>query len=163
MKHKCDRCDKPATVHLTDISEAGEKVVKHLCADCAAGEGIEIKANVPIGQLLEDFIQSATSIEPVPSLTCDVCGMTFAEFHHEGRLGCPHDYDAFGEPLAAMLAGTHEGATEHLGKVPHRAGGDQQKQTAILRLRAELKQVIGAEDYERAAVLRDQIHELEEL
>ena len=48
-----------------------------------------------------------------------------------------------------------------IGKVPHRAGSVQKKQNAMLRLRAELKGAIAAEDYERAAVLRDQIKELE--
>jgi protein arginine kinase activator len=48
-----------------------------------------------------------------------------------------------------------------VGKVPHRAGGDQKKHTALLRLRAELKNAIAAEDYEKAAMLRDQIKELD--
>lgn len=163
MKFKCDRCDKPATFHLTDISDSGEAVAKHLCSDCAADEGIHVKADVPISQLLEEFIMSTTSADPSNTAACDVCGTTFGEFQEEGRLGCPHDYDAFAEPLKPLLQDAHEGATEHVGKVPHRAGGDQQKATAILRLRAELKRVVATEDYERAAVLRDQIHELENL
>jgi len=164
MKHTCDHCDKPATIHLTDISDSGQKVVKHLCPDCAAAEGIQIKSNLPIGQLLEDFILSgSTGTEQLPDLTCDVCGTTFAEFHKAGRLGCPNDYDAFGQPLATIIENTHDGATEHIGKVPHRAGGDQQKQTAILRMRAELKQAVVREDYERAAALRDQIRQVEGL
>jgi protein arginine kinase activator len=48
-----------------------------------------------------------------------------------------------------------------VGKVPKRAGLDQKRQNRILRLRAELKGAVAAEDYERAAILRDQIRELE--
>jgi len=55
MKFKCDKCSKPATIHLTEIID-GEKIEKHLCQDCAATEGITVKAEVPISQLLEDFI-----------------------------------------------------------------------------------------------------------
>lgn len=158
MKFKCDKCDKPATVHLTDIGEDNQTVAKHLCADCATSEGL----HVPIGQLLEGLTLANTA-EPGEELTCDVCGMTFAEFQSEARLGCPNDYDTFAQPLTGLLEHAHEGACQHLGKVPHRAGGDQQKQTAVLRLRAELKSVIAIEDYERAAAIRDQIHQLEDL
>jgi protein arginine kinase activator len=46
--------------------------------------------------------------------------------------------------------------------VPRRAGGDQEKQNAILRLRVQLKQAIAAENYERAAELRDRLKEMEQ-
>jgi HSP20 family protein len=46
MKKKCDNCDKPATIHLTEIV-GGEKTERHLCGDCAAEAGITIKAEIP--------------------------------------------------------------------------------------------------------------------
>jgi len=162
MKFKCDKCDKPATVHLTEIVN-GQKHEKHLCEDCAAQEGITIKANVPISQLLEEFVlQSAEGGESdVGDLACDVCGTTFAEFRHRGVLGCPNDYDAFEQALLPLLGRAQEGAARHIGKVPRRAGSDQKKQNLILRLRAELKGAVAAEDYEKAAALRDKVKELE--
>ena len=156
---KCDKCDRPATVHLTEIL-GDEKIEKHLCEDCAASEGITIKADIPISQLLEDFILQAADVEEEP-LVCDVCGLTFKEFRDEGVLGCPHDYEAFERGLGPMIQRAQGGAAEHVGKVPHRAEDAEKKHTAILRLRAELKTAIGAEDYERAAALRDQIKELD--
>ncbi len=157
MKKKCDKCDKPATIHLTEIV-GGEKLEKHLCEDCAEAEGITIKANIPISQLLEDFVlQTVGESEPGRELTCEVCGLTFSEFRQKGLLGCPNDYDAFEAELLPTLTRLQGGATQHVGKVPRRAGITQQKQTMILRLRAQLKQAITAEEYERAAKLRDQI------
>ena len=158
MKIKCDNCDRPATVHMTEI-HGNEKVEKHLCEECAATEGITIKANVPITQLLEDFVLATTAGAEVSEMKCDVCGLSFMEFRHAGLLGCPHDYDAFAKALTPMLQHAHEGASRHIGKVPKRAGGDQARQNKILRLRAELTGAIAAEDYERAAALRDRIKE----
>ena len=161
MKHKCDKCDRPATVFMTEIID-GQKIEKHLCDECAMAEGITIKASVPISQLLEDFIlQSQTGAEELAELKCDVCELTFSEFRKRGVLGCPHDYDAFESALRPLLEHAQEGASQHTGKVPHRAGSRQKKQNALLRLRAELKSAIAAENYERAAALRDQIKELE--
>ena len=166
MKFKCDKCGQPATIHLTEIV-GGQKIEKHLCEDCAASEGITVKSNVPISQLLEDFVLQTTSSgesqqAPAPDLTCEVCGMTFAEFRESGLLGCPNDYDAFAEALDPLLEKAHDGHTQHIGKVPRNAGQSQKRQTEILRLRAELKSAVNTEDYERAAGLRDRIKEMEQ-
>lgn len=159
---KCDNCDKHATVHVTEIQD-GQKVEKHLCENCAAGEGITIKADVPISQLLEDFILQTASGEGAPEeLACEVCGLTFSEFREQGVLGCPNDYNAFGDRLELLMSRAQQGATEHVGKVPRHSGGDQKRLNAVLRLRAELRGAIAAEDYEQAAALRDQIKEVEE-
>ena len=160
MAIKCDRCSKIATVHLTEIVD-GEKIEKHLCEDCLGAEGIPVKADVPISQLLEDFILQSSGGQKTSELTCEVCGLTFGEFRQQGVLGCPHDYEAFQDPLAPLLERAQDGTTEHVGKVPRHSGRDQKRQNAILRLRAELRGAIAAEDYERAAGLRDQIKEAE--
>jgi len=160
MKWKCDKCDKPATIHLTEIVN-GEKIEKHLCEDCASGEGITIKASAPLSQLLEDFILQSSGGGELSDLTCNVCGLSFSEFRRQGQLGCPNDYDAFSEALVPLLERAQEGATQHVGKVPARAGKDQRKQNAILRLRAQLRGAIAAERYEEAAELRDRIKDLE--
>ena len=161
MKLNCDKCGKPATVHLTEISN-GQKMEKHLCEDCAVTEGITIKANVPISQLLEDFILQGSS-ETTDEKACEICGIHFSEFRKKGLLGCSHDYDAFAEALDPLLERTHEGATQHIGKVPRRAGADQKKMNELLKFRAQLKSAVTAENYEQAAALRDQIKELEKL
>ena len=82
MKLKCDKCDKPATIYLTEIDN-GAKTEKHLCEDCAASEGITVKSNMPISQLLEDFILQGSGAA-TSEMRCDVCGMTFKEFRQQG-------------------------------------------------------------------------------
>ncbi len=60
MSLPCQRCHKAkATVHITDTLP--EKRERHLCEDCAVAEGITVKANVPISQLLESFILQSSS------------------------------------------------------------------------------------------------------
>jgi len=157
MKFKCDKCGKPATVYLTEITN-GQKIEKHLCEQCAASEGVTLK--LPISQLLEDFIlQSAPS--EIADRTCHVCGMSFSEFRKKGLLGCPNDYDAFEDALEPLLSRAHEGATQHIGKIPRRASAGQKKMNTILKLRAQLHRAVSTEDYELAAKLRDQIKDLE--
>jgi len=165
MDIKCDKCDKPATIHLTDIAD-GKKTEVHFCEECAMAEGL-VKAALPLHQLLQGLglmpgeggAPGKRSEPPEP--VCESCGLSFGEFRQRGLLGCPNDYDAFGESLEALVERAQEGATRHMGKVPHRAGPGQQRQTEILRLRGALRAAVTQEDYERAAALRDQIKQLE--
>jgi protein arginine kinase activator len=159
MKFKCDSCGKTATIHLTEIKD-GQKIEKHLCEECASNEGVTIKANVPISQLLEDFILQ-TSPSDMSDKACEVCGMTFSQFRKKGLLGCPNDYDVFSEALEPLLARAHEGAREHVGKVPIKAGANQKRANSVLRLRAQLRAAVASEDYESAAAIRDRIRDLE--
>jgi len=160
VKQKCDKCDRPATVHLTEIVD-GQKTEKHLCEVCASAEGITVQPSIPISQLLEDFVMQSQQAKQLGDLTCDHCGMTFLEFRQHGLLGCSHDYEAFGEALEPLLARAQEGAVTHVGKVPSRAGGEEVRQNRLLQLRSRLQKAIRAEAYEEAARLRDQIQELE--
>ncbi len=152
----CQRCKKAtATVHVTDL--VGERKEMHLCDGCAQEEGITVKAPVPINTLLEDFIKHQAAVQEMSDITCEECGLTFAQFRQQGLLGCQHDYDAFEKVLGPMIAQAHEGATHHVGKVPSKLGEGRRRQHEIRRLRRELDAAVENEDYETAARLRDQL------
>ncbi len=158
---KCDKCDKQATIHLTDIVD-GNKLEVHLCEDCAVAEGIAIKESVPLSQILEQLVtQTHSPAKSAADPACPVCGLKFSEFRQQGLLGCPNDYDAFGEPLMTLLQRAQDGASEHIGKMPSRASDVQKRQNMMLRLRGSLRIAVAAEDYEQAARIRDQIKQLE--
>jgi protein arginine kinase activator len=97
-----------------------------------------------VGELVGDLAQRA----------CPVCGLKYMEYRGEGRLGCPHDYQAFQAGLVPLLRRAH-GATRHVGKRPGRSAADHS--LARLRLRARLRAAVAREDYEEAARLRDQL------
>ena len=53
-------------------------------------------------------------------------------------------------------------STQHKGKVPSRLGDENQRLQAVETLQTQLQDAIRSEDYERAAVLRDEIKKLKE-
>ncbi len=161
MKFECEKCQREATVHLTEIIN-GQKIERHLCQECAAAEGITIKAQVPISKIIEELMLQSSAQKELSDLRCDVCGITFLEFRRNGLLGCPNDYDAFEHVLVPLLELSHEGQSCHTGKVPTNAAESQRRQSELLRLRGRLKEAIAREDYEEAAGLRDRINELSE-
>lgn len=164
MDYTCDKCGKPAPFHLTDIRD-GKKTERHLCKECAAAEGLKISSAdaasmETMTKLLEEFVLQAVG-KHGDVVCCQVCGMSFDEYRKQELLGCPNDYDAFGEELGHLVERVQDHATQHVGKVPLRASQTQKRLTALLRLRTELRGAVQDEDYERAARLRDQIRELE--
>jgi protein arginine kinase activator len=157
----CQKCKKnTATVHLTDLIK-GEKREKHLCEDCASSEGVTVKQQVSITDVLNSFLMSQTSIQELANLKCPDCGLTFVEFRSQGLLGCPNDYDVFGEPLAAVIAKAQNSKTHHTGKAPGQPIPVDPAQQERLKLQRELREAVETEDYRRAARLRDQLAELD--
>ena len=159
----CDNCgSKPATVNLTQI-ENNEMSSYHLCEDCAAQKGLEATTE-PSSSPLPDFlaqIGDEPREEEDSDNECSFCGLTFAAFRETGRLGCPHCYETFEAHLRRLLRRVH-GGTKHVGKVylpPDPTVSEIEKQMEGLRRR--LNRAVEAEDFERAAELRDQIRSLE--
>lgn len=162
---KCQRCEKQATFHITEIAKP-EVIEVHLCEECArqylAAQNEEGSgAEAPTMAVEQTKIgQTAEELAKLDQKTCPVCGITFYEFRQQGRLGCPHDYVCFEAELEPLLLNIHDG-TKHKGKRPRRGLQNTDRQTDLIRLRREMKESVELEDYERARELRDQIRNIE--
>ncbi len=161
----CDNCgNNEAEVKLTQIVD-NEMITLHLCPACAAEKGVEAAAgqSPPLtGFLAVQMGQGALSDDESAIVgPCTYCHTTVEDFRRTGRLGCPHCYSVYETQLRAILRRIH-GSTHHLGKVyvpPASAAAD--KNARLAGLRRKLQRAVEAEDFERAAVIRDQIRELE--
>ena len=143
----CQRCSRPATLHVVQTAAGGKREVR-LCDACAkaadllpphAGPGgTELNLSALVGLLM--------GLPAAAGLACPGCGLTFGAFRADGRLGCPAEYDAFRPVLLPLLERVHR-RTEHAGKRPRAAGRR--------RLRLQLAEAVAAERYEDAARIRD--------
>lgn len=157
----CQHCKKvAATVHLTDLVK-GEKRERHLCESCASQEGVVVKQHVSVPELLNNFLMSQTGVQELARLRCPDCGMTFIEFRSQGLLGCPNDYDIFGEHLGNVIERAQAGRSHHTGRGPGQAPELNGSERERLSLQRELRDAVENEDYERAARLRDRLAELQ--
>jgi len=155
----CQICNKnTATWHITDIVN-GESRELHLCDECAREKA---KSGASMTNFLADLVKSSTKqIGKMSKLVCPRCGASYLDFHTQRRLGCPHDYEAFGESMMSLLEKIH-GDTRHMGKVPVGADGRAARQAELRRLRQALRRAVENEHYEEAALLRDRIRQTEE-
>ena len=163
---QCQICNKnEATIHLTEITD-GQRTEMHMCEHCAAQQGITIKSQMPLNELLSSLLASQPSDDELFSfsekeLSCPHCGITLQQFRKDAVLGCPNDYEVFEKSLTPLIQKAHDGHLAHCGKVPSKIPRDTKKQIKLLNLRQQLDTAVHAEDYERAAELRDQIKQIE--
>ncbi len=166
---KCQRCEKPATFHITDLTGDEGVLALHLCPECAREylEQPDQQAPTPtptLSGLLSQQLKLGQTAEELAALDqreCPICGVTFFEFRQSGRLGCPHDYVYFANELEPLIASIH-GKVEHVGKHPKRGVQDTELQTELIRMRREMKDAVNNEDYELASQLRDKIRKIEQ-
>jgi len=159
---KCQFCDNPATVHLTDIINKKKREV-HLCEACAKANDLIPEAqqelNVPaLLQFLVGQTKGGKGKGESADLACPHCGMKYAQFRAQGRLGCPADYEIFRAALEPLLERIHR-SVRHEGKTP-RGFQAKRQELDLAELQEQLKAAIHDEKYEEAARLRDLIRSL---
>src|ERR1700722_9980758 len=152
--------EKEATVHLTQI--AGDKMQKvDLCEDCAKHKGVNDPAGFSLADLLlglgasHELEQAAGGAE----VKCPKCGFTQVDFKKAGRLGCAECYTTFAEGLESLLKTMHKG-TKHAGKVPQALLQSRDQAERLKVLRKKLDKAVEDENFEQAALLRDEIKQL---
>lgn len=167
----CQMCGQhPATTHIKTIVN-GKLTQAHLCADCAKKQGygnLFADWGSGFGSLLSGFMGSAAPARQVTR--CPGCGASFEDITRSGKIGCAQCYHTFRGQLLPIIQRIH-GTAQHKGKVPGssalRVTDPNNKIVAVEETPLEekkrlLKQAIEVQDFERAAVLRDEIKELEQ-
>ncbi|NLJ33584.1 MAG: hypothetical protein GX349_03200 [Firmicutes bacterium] len=168
----CQECQKrPATVMVRrTVNNKTTRV--HLCEYCARekGElnfmdsfaGPEFSLHKLFASLLDsDAEVKQLKLDPTAGLLkCPQCGLTYNEFKGSGRLGCASCYKTYRQQLEPLLGRLH-GRIEHCGKVPQRAGRSLRLKQELGELKEALNRAVEREEFEKAAVLRDKIRDME--
>lgn len=167
----CQECEeRPANLSYSkDVN--GEKIVFHLCEQCAREKGY------PIPETSNDLSKEHLSSEMMDEKsntgssemdeetqqisTCEKCGLTYEEFNKIGRFGCEECYKQFAEHLQPLFRRIHVTTPTHTGKIPKRYSALIQDKHQLEQLKKQLQHFIEQEQYEQAAEVRDQIQELE--
>ncbi|NLP18883.1 MAG: hypothetical protein GX376_07305 [Firmicutes bacterium] len=168
----CQECQmRPATVIVRKtINDKTTEV--HLCEYCAREKG-ELNFMDSLGgpefslhKLFASLLDSDAAIKHLElesdagMLRCPQCGLTYSEFKGSGRLGCGTCYQIYREQLEPLLGRLH-GQIKHTGRVPRRAGHSLRIKQELQGLRQALEQAVKKEEFEKAAVLRDKIRDME--
>src|SRR5438045_7502930 len=151
-----------ATVHLTQMVEGKTREVD-LCESCSEEKGVDRPTAFSLADLVLGLgaAQETAQAAAGSDLKCPACGFTQADFKKSGRLGCAECYTTFAEGLEGLLKSMHKGI-KHVGKVPQQLQQHKDYVEKLNRLQKELEKAIHDEDFEQAAVLRDEIRQTRE-
>ncbi len=170
----CENCkERPASVIITQGTTEG-MAERHLCEKCAFNsQTFQFDPNqepLSIQQFLSHWFsgtdpfvaQQQTREGSLPTLECPSCGLTFPKFLEIGKFGCAQCYETFREKLPHVLRKLHNGHSLHTGKIPVSFNELYAVKKRIEELRIQMKEAVGAERFEEAAILRDEANSLKD-
>lgn len=160
---ECSECRRPITVHYTEVLASHCNEI-WMCSECPE---LQRRLQVELHPCQFDAAQEKESA----GLACGNCGTTLASLRVGMSMGCSHCYELFSDLLIEEILPTehqrHLTAIEkkktlqHIGQAP----GERKEVSTTLQLYAlnqALSETLAQEDYEQAALLRDQIKKLTE-
>ncbi len=171
----CEKCKKRTATVFYNENMNGKIRSYSLCGECAArlrekGELQDITSMLgsfadPFSELHDPLFSGFFGVTPQkalrPERKCPSCGSDYASITKSGRVGCPECYTVFEDELAPLIQSVH-GTTTHTGCVPSRHRAKRERDELLKKKKKELQAAISAEDYERAATLRDEIRSMEQ-
>ena len=172
---QCERCNKKKATVFYRENIGGRVKALRLCGECAealeqAGELEDM--SIPLSGLLSPLLRGEEGFLSLPFhgiapsaprgtvQKCPLCGADYAELAAVGKVGCPACYTVFSEELSEVVRAIH-GHSEHRGKLSAGYRAKRERLSRLEILRGQLKKAVEAEEYERAAGLRDEIRNLE--
>ncbi len=167
----CQKCNKnEANTYYSQVIN-GKKTEMYLCPQCAKEMSIGNFSFGGFGFGFPSLVRAAAT-----ERACPQCGATIGDISQIGRIGCANCYSFFEDELRDAIRRVHGDVTHkpEAGWLPEpirpmveegrRAAKPAKPAKALSPLeqkREELKQAIAAEEFEKAAVLRDEIKKLE--
>lgn len=149
----CTNCNKNEATKQIVALIGNTKTVYNLCDSCSQALGIFSPFAFAFANLIQE--------EP-EQLTCSKCNMTLSEFKRTGLLGCEHCYEDFIEEINPIINKVQK-SPFHIGRRPQNFEPEtiEKKELTLLEdLQNKLKEAIDSEDFEHAAILRDEIKTL---
>lgn len=156
----CDNCKKRESVISFTKVENNEVTEIHLCKECAAKK---FKGNFLMIDGFKDLFKEIFNVEEETideEKTCRFCGRKIREVLKTSDLGCIHCYDEFRDEINNFLQ-NYQFSSVHKGKIPVSSPTDLKVGRKILDLKDKLQEALILENYEEAAILRDEIKDLE--
>ena len=157
---KCEKCHiNEATVFITQNINGVSREM-NLCETCAETYEQPISDEaLSFQQFLSGFMESGKSATSSSVVMCPRCGMSLKDFKKYSKVGCAQCYETFEDHLTPVVKRLH-GTVHHTGKVPGRIGQEVQSKKLLEQYESQLKIALMKEDYEKAAIYRDKIREL---
>jgi protein arginine kinase activator len=168
----CEKCRKnEAKINLITVIN-GQKHEIWLCESCvkdisnipflsSIGQSLNFPFQGMISEVLSN-IDNKINIDnnKMKEMVCSNCGLTYNQFKKSGELGCAECYKEFKTVLYPKIKSLQAGE-KHIGKIPKAKAEELVQRRKLKDLKVELQGLVTLEEYEKAAIVRDEIKKLE--
>ena len=149
----CEACNRRTARMAVTVLFSGKTMTRKLCPQCAQtlqrGDAAGLQAAM-LGMMDDEML--------IKTPACATCGWTLDRLCRSGMVGCSACYQAFAPALEDLYTRMNGKQTP---KQEETVKEEKTPDSALDALRQELYQAVMAENYERAATLRDEIRALE--
>src|SRR5699024_1552432 len=157
----CESCKKnEASVHYTQIID-GKMEERHLCEECASEDyNLDFENPFSMNKIFTGLIDNIQEDKKKrKELKCDNCGLSYRQFKKDGKFGCSNCYKTFKNNLYPLIEGLH-GHNIHRGKIPQNVDEEIGLMREEEKLKRKLNDAVKKEEFEEAALLRDELKAL---
>ena len=169
----CEKCNKNiANVYLKNNIN-GNITENYLCSSCAGqiyGQNyMNLFDNNNLSFDFDSDIFNMLGLNKNPSQSvltetaknnkCLMCGSSFYDITQSGKAGCGKCYETFRNEFEPNVTRIH-GTAKHTGKIPGNMSAKLTAKRKIEELNIKLKKMIADQNFEEAAVIRDEIKKI---
>jgi len=144
---ECTLCKRKTCITYKELKQGKAES----CRMCSACPILQSKIGVPAEE---------QTFDPKNPIKCSHCQTTLNEVTIGGLLGCPTCYDVF-EPFLTQQLHDTNATTVHVGSSPNFCKNENIT-IKIESLQLALSEALTSENYEKAALIRDQLKTLNE-
>jgi len=152
----CEKCGKNTATVYEKYNINGGISESRLCRICAGKNNMEWLGSNLFNAFSFGQLSPAHNAE---RKTCALCGAGFAQLVQSGKIGCGECYSAFKAELEPTVIKIH-GRAKHTGKAPKNLESKISIKRKTEELNLKLKELIEAQNFEEAAIIRDEINSL---
>lgn len=172
----CQKCGKKNANIYYKQTVNGHTKEYALCEDCAEKLKQKGEFEIKMPSLFDSFddhfpfddffgIGNLIGNKPQEIRTenkkCTLCGSTFDQLVERGKVGCAKCYEVFEDELKRTVESIH-GKEKYVGRFPKKLRAKRSAEDKINELKKQLDSAVSKQEYEQAAVIRDEIRKLEE-
>ena len=161
----CQLCSENKAGIYIEAESIFKKKKVGICKDCAHRYGIDSEQKSPdfkarIEKLFSDVEKKLSLTDEDAKKVCPLCSTSLFEIKNNSVLGCPNCYSFFKDEIKSLIQ-KNANVSLYSGSAPVNLKNQEDFLLNRMQIEQKLTESIQKEEYEKAAVYRDYLNDLD--